>query len=415
MVALTDKKAASAKPAGISRLDPFFDGTFVERMAALLFGAGAAGAGAAGIAAEGIGLETVGLGAAGAGALGAEGAEIGAGVARAASHGTGLGGIFRNVFSFASENAAQMATQRFFDHLFHGARTKTEGNSMPGFEDVDEIARRAGTHALTPEQIEAVLKDLKRYDKWGNPGQIVAESVEGMGLIRKQLQTFAASAQDEKANELRALSSYFNGLGLDLPDIEYAKRARRLLAKFIHTDVAPGLNDAIIKEVNRTLDIFIQAKSRADYQSTIKDFKSNRPEIYESLRQAVEYLSQADWEGAFQAAVNSGAQLTAGDHLKTSLRPDTVLGRLSYDFKNASQLRQGGMVFGTVTGVAGATYFSTKALDEYLQLKEARQHPEQQNNARWRNVALYGATALGSAGVTAAALNGCRLQGGVFR
>lgn len=391
----------TAKPAGMHRLDLFFDGRLIDRLLLPLFGGGAAAGAAAdaGIIEAGTALGGTALGgsAAGAAAEAAVGA-AGRAAAGAATHG---GGLFSSVFDIA-----YTASDVLVDNLIYSSwRTSHENSSPLTGEWYDPFnptqadaanAKAAGKRTFTKEEIEAM-----------GP---IGETIHDYGFLRQQLRIHA-----DKSDALRALGGVFDAKGMELPSEAEIKEAYKKLAQVVHPDANAGneeVAEELFKRLGKTKDTLLNADRRASYEALLE--KLEDPALADTktlIADMLTHCSTVDWGDFYcQAMRQEPAGLLSGPQGEppTAAPRPGFAARLIEDMEAASQMRRGGMVFSGVSGVGLATYCGAKSW-------EAMHDKEPSHPHHLRNAALYGTTALGGGCLSLAALNGLRLQGGVLR
>lgn len=396
----------TAKPAGMHRLDMFFDGRLIDRLLLPLFGGGAAAGAAAdaGLIEAGTAIGGTALGGSAAGAA-AEAAASAAGraAAGAATHGSGL---FSSVFDIASAASDILVDNLIYSNwrTHHGSDSPLEGEWYDPFNPTEADAARAkeaGKRTFTREEIEAM-----------GP---IGETLHDYGFLRQQLRLHA-----DKSDALRALSEAFDAKGMELPSEEEIKDAYKKLAQVVHPDANPGkekVAEELFKRLSRARKTLGDAERRATYEALQKQLED--PALADTktlIGDMLTHCSTVDWGDFYcQAMRQEPAGLLSGpkeEHQAAAPAPAATrpgfTTRLIEDMETASRMRQGGMVFGGVSGVGLATYCGAKSW-EAMHDKESG-HPH-----HLRDAALYGTTALGGCCLSLAALNGLRLQGGAVR
>lgn len=399
----------TAKPAGFHRMDPFFDGRLVDRLLLLLFGGGAA----ASLAADAGILEVgtaIGGSALGGSAAGAASEAVAAGATRgAASIAAESGGWFSGLFNIATNTADIIVDGMIFSD-WSSRRRENNNFARDGwynpFNPTEADAARAkaaGQRTFTKEEIAAM-----------GP---IGETLHDYGFLRQQLRLHTS-----KGDRLHALSAAFDAKGLALPSEAEAKDAYKHLAQVLHPDVNPDnreVAEALFKRLVKARDTLKNPEFRATYEALLK--KLDDPALAETktlVEDMLTHCSTVDWGDFYSSAMRQTPAGLLSDHREDkSGVPSTTstvtsrpgfAARLIEDMEAASRLRQGGMVFGGISGVGLATYLSAKSW-EAMHDKGAN-HPH-----HLRDAALYGTTALGGGCLSVAALNGFRLQGGALR
>ncbi len=259
----------------------------------------------------------------------------------ASFHGFGKGGIIEGLFS--GESAA---LRNLFSHL--GRVTCENIIELAELNITEEFIKKCFGHSqgVSKAELGAASKAIKAHS-----------------LINEQLQKHAPGS---------VTAMEYAALGTGLPSEKLLERAKGTLLRKLHPDLHNG-NDIAIKAVNEALNVLENLDKTKAYREILRKTEID-PSLKTNLNNFFKEFSGKQTN--FYEEVDKASRLRIGYAAKAREdmgKAERIWHDASSSFKNASHIKQGAIIFATVTGTTLLAYGIAKHIDRK---KQAQSHVE---------------------------------------